>query len=185
MKNKLRIIAGEWRSRQLQFEDTPGLRPTPARVRETLFNWLQKNIRGSRCLDLFAGSGALGFEAASRGAAEVLMVEQNKQACRLIDQNRKMLKAGQIDIEQTDVFRFLASDARKFDLVFLDPPFAKGMASQACQWLEDKQWLADEARIYVEVESQLLLDQLPFNWQCLKHKTAGEVAYYLFQRNKV
>ncbi len=183
LANKLRIIAGEWRSRQLLFEDMPGLRPTPARVRETLFNWLQKEIRGSRCLDLFSGSGALGFEAASRGAKDVLMVEQNAQACRLIHQNKQSLAANQINIEHSDVFKFLASDPQLFDLVFLDPPFAKGMAQQTCQWLEEKAWLAAQAKIYVEVESQLVLDQMPGNWLCLKQKKAGEVAYYLFERN--
>ncbi len=182
-KNKLRIIAGEWRSRQLFFEDVPGLRPTPARVRETVFNWLQTDVIASRCLDLYAGSGALGFEAASRGAKSVAMVESNAQACRLINENKAKLSAEQIKIIQIDVFKFLAGDASSFDLVFLDPPFAKGMVQQTCQWLEDKGWLAPQAKVYVEVESQLVLDEMPENWQCLKNKTAGEVGYYLFERN--
>lgn len=183
MKSKLRIIAGEWRSRQLVFEDTPGLRPTPARVRETVFNWLQKDVMSSHCLDLFAGSGALGFEAASRGARSVLMVENNAQACRLINENKNTLSAQKINIVQSDVFKFLAGDATAFDLVFLDPPFAKGMVQQTCQWLEDKGWLVPQAKIYIEVESQLVLDEMPVNWQCLKSKKAGEVGYYLFERN--
>ena len=183
MKSKLRIIAGEWRSRQLVFEDTPGLRPTPARVRETVFNWLQKDLISSECLDLFAGSGALGFEAASRGAKTVVMVENNAQACRLINENKDSLSAQQIKIVQSDVFKFLAGDPRPFDLVFLDPPFAKGMVKQTCQWLEDKGWLMPQAKVYVEVESQLALDEMPENWQCLKSKKAGEVGYYLFERN--
>ena len=181
--NKLKIIAGEWRSRQLVFEDTPGLRPTPARVRETVFNWLQTDIIASQCLDLYAGSGALGFEAASRRAKSVVMVENNAKACRLINENKQKLSASQIKIVQSDVFAFLAGDATPFDVVFLDPPFAKGMAPQTCQWLEDKGWLATQAKIYVEVESQLVLDELPENWQCLKHKQAGEVGYYLFESN--
>lgn len=183
MKSKLRIIAGEWRSRQLVFEDTPELRPTPARVRETVFNWLQKDLLSSACLDLFAGSGALGFEAASRGAKAVVMVESNAQACRLINENKTKLSAQQITIKQTDVFKFLASDPVPYDLVFLDPPFAKGLAVQVCQWLEDKGWLAAKAKVYVEVESQLVLDGVPDNWTCLKNKKAGEVGYYLFERN--
>jgi len=182
-KSKLRIIAGEWGSRQLIFEDTPGLRPTPARVRETVFNWLQTDVIGSQCLDLFAGSGALGFEAASRRARDVVMVENNAQACRAINENKVKLSAQQIKIVQSDVFKFLAGDARPFDVVFLDPPFTKGLAQQACQWLEDKGWLANDAKIYVEVESKLVLDELPENWECLKQKTAGEVGYYLFKRN--
>jgi 16S rRNA (guanine966-N2)-methyltransferase len=183
IKSKLRIIAGDWRSRQLVFEDVPGLRPTPARVRETVFNWLQTDVIASQCLDLYAGSGALGFEAASRGAKSVIMVENNPQACRLINENKTKLSADQIKIIQMDVFKFLAGDATPFDLVFLDPPFAKGMAQQTCQWLEDKGWLSSGAKVYVEVESQLVLDDMPENWQCLKSKTAGEVGYYLFERD--
>jgi len=182
-QSKLRIIAGEWRSRQLVFEEAPGLRPTPARVRETLFNWLQTDVIASRCLDLFAGSGALGFEAASRRAKTVVMVENNAQACRLINENKVKLAAEQIKIVQSDAFKFLAGDASPFDLVFLDPPFQKGMLQQACQWLEDKGWLAVQAKIYVEAEKQLVLDDMPENWHCLKNKKAGDVAYYLFERN--
>lgn len=182
-RSKLRIIAGEWRSRQLVFEDTPGLRPTPARVRETVFNWLQTDVIASRCLDLYAGSGALGFEAASRRAKTVVMVENNAQACRLIHENKVKLVAEQIKLVQMDVFKFLAGDATPFDVVFLDPPFAKGLGPQTCQWLEDKGWLAPQAKIYVEVESQLVLDEVPINWHCLKSKTSGEVGYYLFERN--
>jgi len=182
MKSKIRIIAGEWRSRQLLFEDTPELRPTPARVRETLFNWLQHDIIGSRCLDLYAGSGALGFEAASRGAKSVSIVESNAQACRLIKENTVKLATKQIKIIQSDVFRFLASDASLFDLVFLDPPFGKNMVQQTCQWLEDKGWLVLHAKVYVEVESNLVLEGMPPNWKLLKSKKAGDVAYYLFER---
>ena len=183
MKSKLRIIAGEWRSRQLIFEDTPGLRPTPARIRETAFNWLQKDVMSKHCLDLFSGSGALGFEAASRGAKAVVMVESNPQACRLMNENKVKLSAQKISINQMDVFKFLASDAKLFDVVFLDPPFAKGMAMQVCHWLEDKGWLSPHAKVYVEVERQLVLDGMPENWQCLKSKKTGEVGYYLFERN--
>jgi len=182
MKSKIRIIAGEWRSRQLLFEDAPELRPTPARVRETLFNWLQQDVIGSRCLDLYAGSGALGFEAASRGAKSVSIVESNAQACRLIKENTVKLSANQIKIIQSDVFRFLAGDTSSFDLVFLDPPFGKNMAQQTCQWLEDKGWLASRAKVYVEVESKLVLEGMPPNWTILKSKKAGDVAYYLFER---
>ncbi len=182
MKNKLRIIGGEWRSRQLIFSETPGLRPTPARVRETLFNWLQYDIAGSRCLDLFAGSGALGFEAASRGAKRVVQVEQEKQACYQLKTNADALTANQVKIINSEVFRFLAGDPEIFDVVFLDPPFKKGLAVQTCQWLEDKDWLSKNAHIYLETEPDLSLQEIPENWQLLRKKQASEVCYRLFCR---
>lgn len=182
MKNKVRIIGGEWRSRQLQVIDAPGLRPTPSRVRETLFNWLQNDIRGSRCLDLYAGSGALGFEAASRGAKLVIQVENNLQVCQALKENAVLLKAQQINIVPMDVMRFLAGDAEAVDVVFLDPPFGMNLVSQTCQWLEDKLWLTQRAKIYVESECELKLNNLPENWILLKAKTAGDVAYHLFER---
>jgi len=158
------------------------LRPTPARVRETVFNWLQNEIMGRRCLDLYAGSGALGFEAASRGAKSVIQVENNSLACRALKENAIKLAAGQIKIVQMDVFRYLAGDAEPFDVVFIDPPFAMGLAVQTCQWLEEKGWLSKHAKIYVEAESILKLDGMPENWRQLKSKAAGEVGYHLFQR---
>jgi len=157
------------------------LRPTPARLRETLFNWLQKDITESDCLDLYAGSGALGFEAASRGARQVTMVDNNPQTCRLIKRNANKLSADQITLKQMDVFQFLAGDSTPYDLVFLDPPFFKGLCQQTCHWLEDKGWLAKTAKIYVEVESQLILDNIPKHWQQIKAKKAGEVGCYLFE----
>lgn len=182
MKNKLRIIGGDWRSRQISFDDAEGLRPTPARVRETLFNWLQNDIIGSCCLDLYAGSGALSFEAASRGAKKVVQVEQNPVVCRQLSANAHVLKASQIRLFKSEVFRFLAGNSEAFNLVFIDPPFNKNLAVQTCQWLEDKDWLAQQAKIYLEVEHKLSLDGIPENWQILKSKNAGEVDYYLFQR---
>lgn len=139
---------------------------------------------GSRCLDLYAGSGALGFEAASRGAKEVIAVESDAQACRLLKENSQALAAQQVKIINGDVFQFLAGDAEPFDLVFLDPPFAKNMAIQTCSWLEDKGWLKPHAKIYVETESQLQLNGYPENWQLLKSKTTGSVGYHLFVRDR-
>jgi 16S rRNA (guanine966-N2)-methyltransferase len=182
LQNKLRIISGQWRSRQINFYDAPGLRPTPARVRETLFNWLQYDIPGSRCLDLYAGSGALGFEVASRGALSVIQVENNPEACRALKENTVKLSATQIKIFQSDVFRYLAGDAEPFDIVFLDPPFGMDLAIQTCQWLEEKGWLSKQAKIYVEAENKKILEGLPDNWHLLKSKTAGEVAYHLFEK---
>lgn len=182
MQNKLRIIGGIWRSRQVKFIDAQGLRPTPARVRETLFNWLQADLIGSRCMDLYAGSGALGFEAASRGAKSVILVDNNALTCRTLHENAAHLGAAQIKIIQADAFRYLAGDTQTFDLVFVDPPFAMNLAVQTCSWLEDKGWLSRHAKIYVETESSLKLEGIPENWRLLKSKVAGEVAYQLFQR---
>lgn len=182
MPNKLRIIGGNWRSRCITFVDAPGLRPTPARVRETAFNWLRNDIFGSRCLDLYAGSGALGFEAASRGAKSVLQVENNALACRALKENAINLGADQIKIVQMDVLRYLAGDTEAFDAVFIDPPFSMGLVVQTCRWLEEKGWLSKQAKIYVEAESTLKLDGMPENWLQLKRKVAGEVGYHLFER---
>jgi 16S rRNA (guanine966-N2)-methyltransferase len=174
VKNKLRIIGGDWRSRQLSFVDAPGLRPTPARVRETLFNWLQYDIFGKQCLDLYAGSGALGFEAASRGAKSVIQVENNVQACRCLKDNALALSAAdRITVVQSDVLRYLEGGAQAFDVVFLDPPFALtnppgvdlhlpagrragqpcvNLVVQTCLLLENNGWLAKHAKVYVETE---------------------------------
>jgi 16S rRNA (guanine966-N2)-methyltransferase len=185
VKNKLRIIGGDWRSRQLNFVDAPGLRPTPARVRETVFNWLQYDIYGKKCLDLYAGSGALGFEAASRGAKSVVQVESNAHACRSLKDNVVALSANSITILQSDVLRYLESDALVFDVVFLDPPFGQNLVIQTCRLLEENGWLAKHAKIYVETER--FFDwtcgaSMPENWRLLKSKTAGEVGYHLFER---
>ena len=151
---------------------------------ETLFNWLRYDIPGSRCLDLYAGSGALGFEAASRGAKSVVQVENNPEACRALRENAVKLAATEIKIVQSDVFRFLAeNNAETFDIIFLDPPFTLNLAAQTCQWLEDKGWLNQQAKIYVETENKLkFLDELPENWRLLKSKMAGEVGYHLLER---
>lgn len=183
MKNKLRIIGGDWRSRQLSFVDAPGLRPTPARVRETLFNWLQYEIVGKQCLDLYAGSGALGFEAASRGAKSVVQVESNALACRCLKDNSAVLSAAdRVTVVQSDVLRYLTGEAQAFDVVFLDPPFGLNLAAQTCRLLEENGWLAKHAKIYVETERHFDFLGMPENWRQLKSKSAGEVGYHLFER---
>lgn len=182
MNNKIKIIGGEWRSRQLLISESPGLRPTPARVRETLFNWLQYDIVASRCLDLFAGSGALGFEAASRGAKSVMLVENNQNAFKMLQQNINQLNANNIDIIHSDAMNVFNKTSLQFDLVFLDPPFKQNLVQRSSYMLEEKNLLAQHSKIYIEVEKQLVLDNLPRNWQCLKSKTAGEVSYSLFER---
>lgn len=182
MSNQVRIIGGEWRSRQIVFDDAPGLRPTPSRVRETLFNWLQADILNSRCLDLYAGSGALGVEAASRGAKQVVQVENNPASCQKLRENITKLAATQIKVMQQDVSHFLNGPAQPFDLVFLDPPFGLDLIGRTCQLLDTKGWLVNYAKIYLECERNRPLGDLPADWRLLKAKTAGEVSYNLLQK---
>jgi len=181
MSNKLRIIGGEWRSRVISFDDAPSLRPTPARVRETLFNWLQADVAGSRCLDLFAGSGALGFEAASRGAQRVVQVENNAKTCLKLKQNAMALKAEHVEAVHADVLKFLELCRDAFDLIFLDPPFGQGLVTPVCQQIARSGALQPYGKIYIETERNLKLT-LPGDWYLLKQKTAGDVSYNLFQR---
>ncbi|HYE36197.1 16S rRNA (guanine(966)-N(2))-methyltransferase RsmD [Methylocaldum sp.] len=182
MKNELRIIGGRFRSRKLKFPDAPGLRPTPDRVRETLFNWLRDEIESARCLDLYAGSGALGLEAASRGAARVVQVERDAAACAALERNRTLLNAEAVEIVQAEVRRFLAGEGQPFDVVFLDPPFHQDLVIPCCRALEENGWLSSRAKIYLEAESAFRLEGLPENWQILRGNKAGEVGYHLCER---
>lgn len=185
MKNELRIVGGVWRSRKIRFPGEPGLRPTPDRLRETLFNWLGQDLEGLSCLDLYAGSGALGFEAASRGARRVVQVENNAAACQALRQTCASLDARAVEVVQRDVARFLAGAGEAFDVVFLDPPFRQGLIAPCCRLLEEKAWLAPLARIYIEVERSLPIEGLPPGWQLLRSKQAGEVACHLYRRADV
>ena len=181
--SKIKIIGGNWRSRQIEVLDAQGLRPTPNRVRETLFNWLQGDIFNAHCLDLFAGSGALSFEAASRGAKSVVQIENNAQACAVLKANATKLGATQIQTWQIDALDFLTKTAQTpFEIVFLDPPFGLNLVAQSGELLTKNNFLAPYAKIYVETETTLKLD-LPENWRLLKDKKAGEVAYRLFEFN--
>ncbi len=182
--NQLRIIGGQWRGRKLAFADGEGLRPTMDRVRETLFNWLQADIAGARCLDLFTGSGALGLEALSRYAAEVVMIDKNPHAIRMIRQNLELLKVENAQLIKMDandfLFSFLQAPPKNtFDIVFLDPPFNKQLVSVFCELLEQSNCLSDQALVYVEIEKQTILPQLPENWSVIKEKKAGQLTYYL------
>ena len=183
-QGRLRIIAGKWRSRKLEFPDQQGLRPTPDRVRETVFNWLQLDVPGSRCLDAFAGSGALGFEAASRGAAEVVMLEANPEAATALQRNIDLLDGAGIELVVTDAVTWLTQNQRLFDIVFLDPPFTAGLLGRCCQTLENGHTLADDAKIYIEHAVGDNGFSVPEDWQCLKSKSAGQVAYKLFTRTR-
>lgn len=179
----IRIIAGKYRGRKLPVLMAEGLRPTTDRVKETLFNWLMPYIHGANCLDCFAGAGSLGFEALSRGAAKVNLIELNKNAAKQLLANKQLLKSTDVEVCNANVLDFLKTQASiKFDLVFIDPPFRQNLVSQTCELLE-KDWLTEQALIYVEMEAEGS-QQLPNNWQLLKEKIAGQVAYRLFQRTE-
>lgn len=182
--NQLRIIGGEWRSRKLFFPDAPDLRPTPDRVRETIFNWVMPYIQGAHCLDLFAGSGALGLEALSRGARATVFVDQHCGVIQSLQNNLQLLAAQQrATVVQSDAIGFLQRPAEPFDLVFLDPPYQSGLMVQCIDLLEANHWLTNNALIYLEMARQTPLPELPVSWKVLKEKTAGDVAYYLAQRD--
>ncbi len=179
--NKVRIIGGVHRGRKLDFPDLPGLRPTGDRVRETLFNWLQPLIPGARCLDLFAGSGALGLEAASRGAREVVMLDSAVAVTRQLEVNRSLLQLDRLEIFRANALTWLVEQrpSQPFDLVFLDPPFADNLLAESCRLLQSHGWLADSARIYLEDDAGRGLPVLPEGWELLKEKRAGQVRYGL------
>jgi 16S rRNA (guanine966-N2)-methyltransferase len=181
-KGSIRIIAGTYRGRKLPVLMAEGLRPTTDRVKETVFNWLMPYIQDSICLDCFAGSGGLGFEALSRGARQVSFVELNKSAAQQLHENQRLLKANNVSVIQSDALTFIKNNTTKFDVVFLDPPFRKGFVETTAQRLNDNS-LAEDALIYVEMESNNNDQQLPINWQLLKEKIAGQVAYRLYQKN--
>ena len=176
---RLRIVAGIWRSRLLQIADVPGLRPTSARIRETLFNWLADDIHGSRCLDLCAGTGALGLEALSRGAAHTVFVEQSPVAAKVLQANIAALGTSDAEVLTVDARHFLRQPATsKFDIVFMDPPFASAMLDELCRLLDQGEWLADAARVYLEMDRQQG-PELPAGWSVLRDKAAGNVRYVL------
>lgn len=181
--NRLRIIGGEHRGRQLVFPDSQGLRPTSDRTRETLFNWLQPMLPGAACLDLFAGSGALGFEAASRGAGRVTLLEQNPKVFQQLQENQQLLRLNQLAIQQGDALSWLEQPAVAFDIVFLDPPFADHLLTECCQKLDLNGWLASDPRIYLEWDLKGPSPELPANWRPLKQKKAGQVVYALYTRS--
>lgn len=178
----LRIIGGGWRGRKLRFPRASGIRPTPDRVRETLFNWLGGRVPGARCLDLFAGSGALGLEALSRGAAAVTFVEHDAVAARALRARLAEWGAQGAEVVRADALSFLAGAPRPFDVVFLDPPFASQLLGTAAACLEEHGWLESGAHIYVECAVRDGLPPLPARWAALKGKQAGEVGYHLFAR---
>lgn len=181
-RGRLRIIGGAWRGRVLDFPPTAGLRPTPDRVRETLFNWLGPSIGGARCLDLFTGSGALGLEALSRGAASAVLVDSSAAAVAALQHHCRTLGAHGAGIVHADALAYLAGSPERFDVVFLDPPFGQGHLGPCVQLLEGRGWLAPEAFIYVEADAGSGPVAIPDCWRWLREKTAGQVAYRLARR---
>jgi 16S rRNA (guanine966-N2)-methyltransferase len=177
---RLRIVAGKWRSRLLDIADLPGLRPTSERVRETLFNWLAPGIQGARCLDLYAGTGALGFEALSRGATTVVFVDNSRRAIKAIEKSAKTLDASGAVVHCGDATDFVRGSApASFDIVFLDPPFADDRLEELCRRIDEYGILAPGGRVYLEQDRAKPEIRLPERWRFLKNKTAGNVRYML------
>jgi 16S rRNA (guanine966-N2)-methyltransferase len=175
-RNRVRIVGGQWRSRVLHFPDVEGLRPTPDRVRETLFNWLGQDLSGRTCLDLFAGSGVLGLEAASRGARMVVLVERDATAFRALQANAATLAASTVQLVRADALEFLASDARRYDVVFLDPPYTMGGRDALLERVREH--VAPGGLVYVEAAQAL---PPPSGWQAYRSARAGAVHYQLLQ----
>lgn len=180
--NRLRIIGGKWRGRVFSFPNAPMLRPTPNRVRETLFNWLSPVIVGSHCLDLFAGSGALGFEALSRGAASVTFIDHQSLVVDHLIKTAMLLQAEQaVSVVRLEIPSPHFVCEKRFDIVFLDPPFGGHLIEASCQWLETQHLLAENASIYIEAEKALKLLPVPKHWELVKSKVAGRVGYHLLK----
>ncbi|MGH8130549.1 MAG: 16S rRNA (guanine(966)-N(2))-methyltransferase RsmD [Steroidobacteraceae bacterium] len=180
--NSLRIIGGEWRGRRIRFPGLGGIRPTPDRVRETLFNWLAAVVSGSRCLDLFAGSGALGLEALSRGASQVTFVERDREAARSLRETVEKLAPDRASVVQADALAWLAGKPTPFDIVFLDPPFDSNPLTESMRVLESGGWLAPEANIYIEMPASQSPPALPGAWKAHRAGRAGAVGYHLARR---
>lgn len=182
-RNRVRIIGGEFRGRQIGFADESALRPTTDRIRETLFNWLSYDISGSSCLDLFAGSGVLGFEALSRGARRVVMVDASPRVAEMLKENAARLGVGDsLGVVREDALHWLrTSPPDCFDIVFVDPPFAAGLVTEVLALLESSARLARGALIYVEQDARQPLPPLPATWEILREKRAGQVAYRLIR----
>ncbi len=176
----LRIIGGTWRSRRLRLPQSAGLRPTPDRVRETVFNWLQPWIAAAECLDLFAGSGAFGLEALSRGAARAVLVEREPAVVSALRANAADLNAIGAEVVPDDAIRYLQRPAQAFDIVFLDPPYRSGLLETGCAMLAERGWIKAGGLIYLETPA----DQeppMPESWTLLRSKRAGQVGYHLAQ----
>lgn len=181
--SQIRIIGGEWRSRKLTVPDAPGLRPTPDRVRETLFNWLASYIGGARVLDAFTGSGALFLEALSRGASSGIALDLNSEAINNLRRNLELLDCDSAEVLRADALQYLSNTAeRGFDIVLLDPPFHQDLLLNACQLLEANNWLNERVWIYTESEQAPSSLGVPNTWHLHREKHTGQVHYALWQK---
>ncbi|MFQ3176647.1 MAG: 16S rRNA (guanine966-N2)-methyltransferase [Psychromonas sp.] len=179
----IRLISGKWRGKKLPVQDKAGLRPTTDRTKETLFNWLMQDIRDASCLDCFSGSGSLAFEALSRYAKNVTLLEKDNQAASQLRENLKTLKVDNATLIETDSINYLQQPAsQKFDIVFIDPPFFNGLLQPCCNALEMNDYLAENALIYIEKETLSNDFSAPKNWQLLKEKSTSQVCYQLYLR---
>lgn len=179
----IRIIGGKWRGRKIAVPDLTGLRPTPDRVRETLFNWLTISLPNAYCLDAFAGTGALGFEALSRGAKQVVMVEQSSVALAALRETATRFEAAEnLVIYQANVPEQLMQPNTPFDIVFLDPPYQSNLLLPTCHYLEQHHFLASGAYIYLEADALIEDNELPSQWRIIKAGHAGQVYYHLAKR---
>lgn len=183
MAGWVRIIGGKWRGRRVKVLDKKGLRPTSNRVRETLFNWLHPFIEDAVCLDLYAGTGALGFEALSRGARHVVFVDKEQQITTLLREELEKL-AGDGCVYTSAMLKNGFFNEIKFDIVFLDPPFAENLLAKSCIYLEEQKILQDTAYIYLEADKPIEDNDLPANWQLIKKQKAGQVFFHLAKRVK-
>ena len=183
--SSVRIISGSKRGSKIKFPAVRGLRPSGDRIRETLFAWLQTSVAGSQCLDMFAGSGALGFEAASRGADRVVMIEKNRSAAESLKENIERLQFDNVDIVAADALARSTYESKpamhQFDLLFIDPPFAENLHQSAIDRIQQQKLLKPDALVYVESGKKCNSLEVPVHWQLFREKVAGEVQIHLYR----
>ena len=181
LPGSVRIIAGKWRGRKLPVPVVEGLRPTPNRIRETLFNWLQPWIAGADCLDLSAGTGSLCFESLSRGASAAVMVESSHTAANQIRENLKTLNVGNASVLEQSALQYLQGQVQQFDMIFLDPPFKSDLIETCFALIHKRDWLKTGGLLYIEAPAKSKLPELPAGWSLFRSKTGGEVGYHLLR----
>ncbi|WP_022943255.1 16S rRNA (guanine(966)-N(2))-methyltransferase RsmD [Psychromonas hadalis] len=181
----IRLISGKWRGKKLPVKDIEGLRPTTDRTKETLFNWLMRDINDANCLDCFCGSGSLAFEALSRFAKNVTLLEKDKSVVKQLRENLTVLNINNANLIEADSIRYLSQVAtEQYNIVFIDPPFHKNLVQPCCDALQNHGYLADNALIYIEREVDLSTLNLPESWQLLKEKSTGQVTYQLYRQGQ-